>query len=107
MGNGGGGAFFPPLQNIHAYQHRFFANRLMRYNAALAQKPAEIAFMYSNQALAHHAVASEQQVYCVCFHTGSVSCLTTLKAKFHTQVPTAVLLVTQAAANGAGSVFGI
>lgn len=57
-GNGGGSCFFSPLQNIHAYQHRFFANRLMRYNAALAQKPAEIAFMYSNQALAHHAVAS-------------------------------------------------
>lgn len=54
----GGVMFFSPLQNIHAYQHRFFANRLMRYNAALAQKPAEIAFMYSNQALAHHGVAS-------------------------------------------------
>lgn len=36
----------------------------MQYNAALAQKPAEKAFMHSNQALTLHAVASEQPLYC-------------------------------------------
>lgn len=37
----------------------FFANRLMQYNAALAQKHAEKAFIYSNQALTLQAAAGE------------------------------------------------
>lgn len=42
----------------------FFANRLMQYNAALAQKHAEKAFIYSNQALTLQAAAGEPPRCC-------------------------------------------
>lgn len=50
----------------------------MQYNAVLALKAAEKAFMYSNPALTLGAVASEQPsvLLIICLHIGSVSCLT-------------------------------
>lgn len=43
----------------------------------LLKKPAEKAFMYTNQALTLHAVAGEPPLLLlICFHIGSVSRLT-------------------------------
>lgn len=58
----------------------------------LLKKPAEKAFMYSNQVLTRQAVASEQQLYCESASILAVSPASLhSKAKLHTQVPTAVL----------------
>ena len=75
----------------------------------LLKKPAEEAFMHSNQELARHAVASEQQVYCE-----YVSILALSAAWLHRKLSFILrskepcsLGATDVAANGSGSVFGI
>ena len=58
----------------------------------LLKKLAENAFMYPNQVLTLHTVASEQPRYfLICFHIGSVSWLTSSAAELHTKVPRVVL----------------
>lgn len=52
--------FFPAKDSCLSKQIFFFANKLMQYNAALAQKAAEKAFMYSNQVLTCHALVKQQ-----------------------------------------------